>query len=189
MKPVASGCRRTKAGLRNEDAESICQASTPAVSYDLVNPYAFEEPVAPHAAAEKAGVEISIQRIQAAYHQLCKLADVVVVEGVGGWRVPLSRDQGLVDLVKAIDVPVILVVGLKLGCINHALLSCESLVRDNVQLLGWVANQVEADYPFLNSTMQVLRSEIPAPLLGQVPYLNVLDVEEIGQSLQCPDLV
>ena len=189
MKPVASGCRQTKAGLRNEDAESICQASTPAVSYDLVNPYAFEEPVAPHAAAEKAGVEISIPQIQAAYHQLCKLADVVVVEGVGGWRVPLSRDQGLVDLVKAIDVPVILVVGLKLGCINHALLSCESLVRDNIQLLGWVANQVEADYPFLNSTMQVLRSEIPAPLLGQVPYLNVLDVEEIGQSLQCPDLV
>ena len=183
MKPVASGCRLDSEGLRNEDAEQIRRASQPVPDYKLVNPFAFEEPVAPHAAAEKAGVNISVPRIKTAFAALCQLAEMVVVEGVGGWRVPLSGASSLNDLVHALDIPVVLVVGLKLGCVNHALLTAECLARDKVKLAGWVANQVEAEYPFLDSTMRVLTGGIQAPLLGHVPYMKELEAGKISSFL------
>jgi dethiobiotin synthetase len=188
MKPLASGCRRTNEGLRNEDAELIRAECTTEVAYELLNPYAFEEAVAPHAAAEKAGVSINIGRIESAFSSLSDLADHIIVEGAGGWRVPLSLDSSLSDLVAELNIPVILVVGMRLGCINHALLTAESILQDNRVLCGWVANQVVEDYPFQESSMRVLSSKIEAPLLGRVPYDEKLDVQSISQFLDLSSL-
>ncbi len=188
MKPLASGCRRGSAGLRNEDAELIRDECTAELPYELLNPYAFEEPVAPHAAAEKGGVTINISRIKSAYESVSGFADNVIVEGAGGWRVPLSMSTSLSDLVAELNIPVVLVVGMRLGCINHALLTAESILNDNRTLAGWVANQLVKDYPYQESSMQVLTSKIPAPLLGRVPYLEQLDVQYISRLLDLSPL-
>ncbi|NKB36306.1 MAG: dethiobiotin synthase [Gammaproteobacteria bacterium] len=183
MKPIASGCHRTSAGLRNEDAELIRGEGTSEIPYELLNPFAFEEAVAPHAAAEKAGVSIDIDRIRSAYKSLYGLAEHIVIEGAGGWRVPLSASSSLSDLVAELNIPVVLVVGLRLGCINHALLTAESILNDNRTLAGWVANQITEDYPFQESSMRVLTSKIAAPLLGEVPYIENLEVQNISRCL------
>lgn len=183
MKPVASGCERIHGELRNEDALLIQAAGWKTCDYHLVNPYAFARPVAPHAAAAETGVEIELGKIMDAYEKLRVDADTVVVEGVGGWRVPYSENLALVDVARAMRAPVLLVVGVKLGCINHAVLSAEALVRDGVDLRGWVANQLEEDYQLLDATLSCLSEKIPAPLLGFVPRLDSRHPQKIWSEL------
>ena len=145
MKPVASGSRVTAEGLRNDDALRLqAQGSWP-LPYAAVNPYPFEPPIAPHIAAQQAGLEIELARLRRAYRELAAAADAVIVEGVGGWHVPLGPATAIADLVRELDLPVLLVVGLRLGCLNHALLSVESILGSAVPLAGWVATQVERD--------------------------------------------
>ncbi|HEB96378.1 MAG TPA: dethiobiotin synthase, partial [Sedimenticola thiotaurini] len=144
MKPVASGAERRAAGLRNDDALRIQAAATaPPPPYELVNPCAFEPPIAPHLAALEAEREIALEPLVTAFRRLSAGADRVLVEGVGGWKVPLNDCDTVADLARALGLPVILVVGLRLGCINHALLSAESIRAAGCVLAGWVANQVE----------------------------------------------
>jgi dethiobiotin synthetase len=170
MKPVASGCQATKAGLRNDDALALLRASSIQAAYAEVNPYAFLPAVAPHLAAEAAGIEVSLEKIYAAFTRLCALADIVVVEGIGGWRVPLSRDLTTVDLAVSLNLPVIMVVGMRLGCLNHALLTAESIRHSGLKFTGWVANRIDPAMELLQENIAALQERIPAPLLGVIPF-------------------
>ncbi len=142
MKPVSAGCEQTAAGLRNDDAVLLQQQSSITLEYAAVNPYAFEPAIAPHLAARAAGVEIDLDVILTAYRALAARVDCVVVEGVGGWRVPLNERASVADLAAALGLDVCLVVGLRLGCLNHALLSAASIEAAGCHLAGWVANRL-----------------------------------------------
>jgi dethiobiotin synthetase len=185
MKPVASGCRETPEGLRNEDAEILIAASDPAPPYALCNPYALVPPIAPHIAAREAGVEIALDPIVSAHGKLAAMTDRVVVEGVGGWCVPLSDALMQADLVRALDLPVVLVVGLRLGCINHALLSARAIVADHCVLVGWIANRIDPDMARADENLDTLRARIDAPLLGVVAHASAVrdtDVEALAAA-------
>jgi dethiobiotin synthetase len=170
MKPVATGCERTAAGLRNDDALLLQGAASQATDYELVNPYAFEPPIAPSIAAARAGVRIEPARIVACARALAASADCLVVEGVGGWRVPLDARHRVSDMARWLGYPVILVVGLRLGCINHARLSAEGITGDGLPFAGWIANAIDRNYAEAAETIELLCREIPAPLLGATPW-------------------
>ena len=171
-KPVASGCEATTEGLRNGDALALLGECSLALGYDEVNPFAFEPAIAPHLAAREAGVELSVARLLPAVRRvLDKGADFSLVEGAGGWRVPLAGRENLSDLAVALGLPVILVVGVRLGCINHALLSVEAIQRDGLSLAGWVANIVDPRISRLEENLATLAERLPAPCLGRVPRL------------------
>jgi dethiobiotin synthetase len=172
MKPVASGCEPTAAGPRNADALRLLAQSSRQVPYHLVNPFAFVPPIAPHIAAEAAGTEISLAPILSAYAVLREEADALIVEGVGGWRVPLSPVLRLAELPARLGLPVVLVVGLKLGCINHALLTAEGIASSGLPLAGWIASQVEPEMLAREANLATLASLIPAPCIGLVPWLE-----------------
>lgn len=170
MKPVASGARCEAAGLRNEDAVLLRQAAGGWQAYADLNPYCFAPAIAPHLAAAAAGVNIELDMLQNRCRQLRQQADVTVVEGVGGWLVPLGAGQTVADLAQALQLPVVLVVGLRLGCLNHALLSARAIVDAGLPLHGWVANCIEPDMPQLAENIATLVTWLPAPLLDVIPY-------------------
>ncbi|MHC1479626.1 dethiobiotin synthase [Frateuria aurantia] len=170
MKPVASGCESTPEGLRNEDALALQAASEEGLDYDLINPVAMAQPWSPHLAAEASGKLISMQPLRTAYEQLRERHDCVVVEGVGGWMVPLAPGLDASALALEWQLPVILVVGIRLGCINHALLTARAILADGGALLGWVANRVDPRMEALEANIQTLRERLPVPLLGDVGY-------------------
>jgi dethiobiotin synthetase len=166
MKPVASGCHATPDGLRNDDALALLAASDPTPDYALCNPFALADAIAPHLAARAEGVEITLAPIMQPYEQIARSADRVVVEGVGGWSVPLSDSLMQADLVRALELPVILVVGLRLGCINHALLSARAIAADGCNLIGWIANRIDSAMASAEANVETLQARIPAPMLG-----------------------
>ena len=170
MKPVASGCEQTAAGLRNADALDLLAASAEASDYDLVNPYAFAEPISPHLAAADAHSTIEPLRIRRAYEDLQAQADFVVVEGVGGWLAPLGDSLLQVDIVRELDLHVLLVVGLRLGCLNHALLTARAIEADGARLIGWIGNRIDADMLRVEDNIETLKQRIQAPLLGIVEH-------------------
>ncbi|MBA1201676.1 dethiobiotin synthase [Pseudomonas capeferrum] len=184
-KPVASGCVVTAEGLRNPDALALIAESSLSLPYDQVNPFAFEPAIAPHLAAREAGTALTVPTLQAAMHQvLAYNADFTLIEGAGGWRVPLSDQANLSDLAIALKLPVILVVGVRLGCINHALLSAEAILRDGLQLAGWVANIIEPGTSRLEENLASLAERLPAPCLGKVPTLKAPSAEAVAGHLQ-----
>ncbi len=189
MKPVASGCKRTAHGLRNDDALRIQAQASVEAPYEHVNPYAFEPPMAPHIAAGRAGVEIGVQRIGDAYRALAKRGDWVVVEGVGGWRVPLSPSLALDGLPVALGIPVLLVVGLKLGCLNHALLTAEAIRARGIRLAGWVATVRDPDMLAREENLATLAGLIHAPSLGAIPWLESPGAEIVARSLNIDTLL
>lgn len=173
LKPVAAGCEQTPEGLRNSDALQLQQAASITLSYEQVNPVAFEPPIAPHIAAEQAGRSLSADRL-AAYCRgaMMQPADLVLVEGAGGWRVPLSMRESLARLPQLLELDVILVVGMKLGCINHAILTAEAIARDGLHLAGWVANHIDPDMSCQDENLATLERLFRAPLLGCIPWLD-----------------
>lgn len=170
MKPVAAGCVETPAGLCCEDVENLRAASNVVASQALVNPYALISPVAPHIAAEQAGVEISLEQIGRSFRQLREIADVTVVEGIGGFVVPLNARQDTADMAKMLGLPVILVVGMRLGCINHALLTAQAIRNTGLPLVAWVANRIDPDMNAFDENLHALETRLAAPLLGVIPY-------------------
>ena len=173
VKPVASGCEMTADGLRNSDALALLAQCSLPLDYAQVNPFAFAPPIAPHLAARQAGIELDVASLLAPVRQVLALqAHVTVVEGAGGWRVPLSGSAALSDLAIALQLPVILVVGLRLGCINHALLSAEAILADGLPLAGWVANLVDPHTACVEDVLSTLQQRLPAPCLGRVPWLQ-----------------
>jgi dethiobiotin synthetase len=168
FKPVAAGATETAEGLRNEDALALQAAASVGLPYDLVNPYLLPEPVAPHIAAAEAGVRMEPARILQAHAEIAACAELVVVEGAGGWQVPLNDDLLYSDLVVQAGWPVLLVVGMRLGCLNHALLTADA-VRARTRLVGWVANCLPPRQPRLQANLMTLGRRLPAPLLGLIP--------------------
>lgn len=173
MKPVAAGCERAADGLRNADALALMAASNVDAAYDRVNPYALEPPVSPHLAAARAGLQIDIDHIADCYRSLAAEADWVVVEGVGGWHAPLSDSATVADMARALDLPVVLVVGMRLGCLNHALLTDQAIRADGAYSVGWVANCSEPDVFGLNQCIDFLKKRLSVPLFGIVPRFDV----------------
>ncbi|GAA0717846.1 dethiobiotin synthase [Dokdonella soli] len=188
MKPVASGCRATAAGLRNEDAEALIAASAPAPAYADCNPFAFAEPIAPHIAARDSGIEIGLEPIRAAHAHLVRDADVIVVEGVGGWMAPLSDTLMQADLARALELSVVLVVGLRLGCLNHALLSARAIAADGCVLAGWIANRVDPAMARADANLATLRARIAAPLLGVLDHTPGCAPEQVANALDAAAL-
>ncbi len=172
MKPVATGCTETPAGLRSEDAERLRGLSSVNVDPDDVNPYRFTAPVAPHLAAQATGTVIELERIRTHFERLCERAPCVVVEGIGGWLVPLGAGITVAELARSLRLPVILVVGMRLGCLNHALLTVASVRAHSLTLAAWVANQLDPAMELFYENVEALRQRIDAPLLGVVPRLE-----------------
>ena len=168
MKPVASGCELTSEGLRNDDALKLMAASSFALPYELINPIALREPTAPEIAAKHDGVVITLEPVLSAYQQIKTQTDIILVEGVGGWLAPLSHSLDQIDLVHALNCPVILVIGLKLGCINHARLTERALKQDGVECVGWIAANTDPDLLFAEEYFQALRRCMLSPFLGRV---------------------
>jgi len=171
IKPIASGCTLTTNGLRNNDALLLQKHATKFIAYDQINPFAFKEPIAPHLAAKQANINLTVDDVltktnTAMAHQV----DYVIIEGAGGLYVPLNAQETMIDLIKAYNYPVILVVGIKLGCINHALLTQECLKYANISTAGWVANNLYPYNLYDDANIRALNERIEAPLLGTIPY-------------------
>lgn len=170
MKPVACGSVKTDQGYRNEDALAIRAECSKPQRYEDINPYAFIDPVAPLIAAKREKRNISMETIVRACDKLRSAAELVVIEGIGGWKIQFDEEFMLADLVARLQLPVVLVVGMRLGCLNHALLTIESIQRDGLILYGWVANFIDPDFTDRDDNMRILQGSIPAPLLAHIPY-------------------
>ncbi len=189
MKPVASGCASTPQGWRNEDALALIAASAVQPDYALVNPIALPEPTAPEFAARAAGVEVGLAPLVAAFHTLRPMGDPVLVEGVGGWLAPLSRELMQRHLVQALQLPVLMVVGLRLGCINHALLTESALRASGCTPLAWIGSSVDPHLLFAEDTQACLRERLAAPCLGILPWRADGDAEAASAALDVSRLL
>ncbi|MBT8117868.1 MAG: dethiobiotin synthase [Gammaproteobacteria bacterium] len=183
MKPLASGCEPTAAGLRNDDALRLQRQSSIALDYDAVNPYALEPAIAPHLAARAAGVNVEIEVIHEAYQILAAQVDCVVVEGVGGWRVPLNDREEVADLANRLGLDICLVVGMRLGCLNHALLTASAIENSGCSLAGWVANQLPPLMEEAEANINTLKDKLSFPLMGIVPAFDCLDVNTVANAI------
>jgi len=173
MKPIAAGATIGADGLlHNEDADLLAAASNVHLPQHITTPYLFREPAAPHIVAAHEGVTIDAVTIIAAFAEIQAASDAVVVEGVGGFHVPLGDDFDTADLAVQLNLPVVLVVGMRLGCISHALLTVEAVVRRGLVIAGWIANEIDPDMAFIDENIAALEARIPAPLLGRVPRLD-----------------
>lgn len=170
MKPVACGCEPGPEGTFHRDALLLQQHASVAMDYELINPYPLLAPSSPHLAANQQHITIDPDLIRQRSQQLKAQADLLVIEGVGGWRVPINDRQTIADLARELELPVILVVGLRLGCLNHALLSAEAIVADRCRLAGWIANSLEPDIDHADKMAATLQTRITAPCLGSLPY-------------------
>jgi|TARA_B110000046_G_scaffold71996_1_gene79883 dethiobiotin synthetase len=183
MKPVASGGKYIKGKFMNNDAYLIMQHCSEIMDYDLVNPFVFNEPVSPNFAARQTSEIVDIAPILSSYNQLTLVSDYTVVEGVGGWRVSLSDDIKTNELVHELALPVLLVVGLRLGCINHAILTAEAIKSDGITLCGWVSNQVERSYQYKEETRTLLNKELACPNIADFSYMNDINYVEMSKKV------
>lgn len=180
FKPVAAGCDDDD---HNEDAKRLRVASSMQAAYGQINPYCFPHAIAPHLAAQHAGVRMEFSRILASYRELAAQAEEVIVEGVGGFCVPLNEKQDSADLAKQLDLPVVLVVGMRLGCLNHALLTQRVIADCQLEFAAWVANVQGSDMPALQENIEALRERLSAPLLGVIPYQPQPDAQAAAAYL------
>ena len=183
MKPIATGAEKTKGRLINEDAKLILQNCSQMVSYNLVNPFVFELPSSPHVAAKHQGTVIDLDQIIKNYHFLKSMCDVLVVEGVGGWRTPITDEHSLTDLVSKLNVSVILVVGMRLGCINHAILTAEAIKADGLNLCGWASNHLDRVYSNSEETIKTLKKQLDCPHIGDLLYNSDFDPDKLSTEI------
>jgi dethiobiotin synthetase len=187
IKPIAAGCEDTGSGLQNDDALQLQAASSHPLPYQQVNPVALEAAIAPHIAAEEQGKTLSASRLVGYCRGLALLpVDLLLVEGAGGWRVPLNNRETLADVARELNCSVVIVVGLRLGCLNHALLTAEAVRRDGLQIAGWVGNIIDPQMPRLDENIATLHRLFNEPCLGVVPRLTDLTPEQIGSYLSLP---
>ncbi|MBF8269360.1 MAG: ATP-dependent dethiobiotin synthetase BioD, partial [Gammaproteobacteria bacterium] len=184
MKPVASGGTKTASGILNLDAQRIREHINTSHDYRTINPVSLYMPAAPIIAAKKEHTRIEAGPILEGYNRLSEGADVVLVEGVGGWHVQLNESLWMADLVKLLNLPVIMVVGMRLGCINHAILTAEAIVNAGCRLYGWIGNQIDCDYQNYEETLALLAESIEATMLAAVPYVPQADIEQMVPCLK-----
>lgn len=189
MKPVASGCERIDGEWRNADALALQAAGEPGIAYADINPFALEHPLAPELAARDAGIEVSLLPILAAHARVADRADGLIIEGVGGWAAPLSASLMQAELVRTLRLPVLLVIGLRLGCLNHALLSARAIAADGAHLAGWIASHVDPDMARVDDNLAMLRERLPAPCWGVLPHAPDADPAVMARYLRIPMLV
>lgn len=190
LKPVASGCDETADGLRNSDALALQTAMTVPLSYPEINPVALPAALSPHLAAAAAGRRLTLAQIAGFCRGgMMHKADLKLVEGAGGWRVPISDRELMSGLPKQLGIPVILVVGMRLGCINHAVLTVEAILKDGVRLVGWVANVVDPDMEALEGNLQTLEAMLPAPCLGVLPWSPGKSAADLATGLDLGPLL
>ncbi|CAH0533425.1 ATP-dependent dethiobiotin synthetase BioD 1 [Vibrio stylophorae] len=182
-KPIASDSQATDAGLRNHDALCLLDASNCTLTYDEVNPYAYAPPISPHIAAKLVDMPIEFSKISDGLERLKTKADVVLVEGAGGWRVPVSEKATLSQWVQQEQLAVILVVGIKLGCLNHAMLTAEAIERDGLKLAGWVANRVNPGTANYAEIIEMLEDKLNAPKLGEIPYMPHIHERDLAEFI------
>jgi dethiobiotin synthetase len=183
MKPVASGCAMTPEGLRNDDALALLDAMNVRARYAEVNPYAFEPAIAPHIAALEAGRPIDVDVLDRCFERLSLQSDATIVEGAGGWLAPLDAELTFADLAVRWRLDVILVVGLRLGCLNHALLTAESIERRGLRLCGWIGNSVDPIFERRDENLSALRARIAAPCIGTYSYSPASGARDVARSL------
>jgi dethiobiotin synthetase len=183
-KPVAAGAELIDGQWSNDDARRLLRASSPGFNLEQINPICLREAIAPHLAAQIEGRPICLAPIQQGFSLLSAQADRIVVEGVGGFRVPLGESFDSADLAQALDLPVILVIGLRLGCINHALLSAEAITARGLTLAGWIGNTLQPLMQRLEENLNTLRDQLPAPCMGVLPYIADGDVARAASALQ-----
>ena len=186
MKPVASGCERTAGGWRNDDALALIDASAPQPAYEDANPFALPAATAPQLAAREAGIVMSLEPVLAAHARLAAMADKVVVEGVGGWAAPLADGLDQSALVWALDADVVLVVGLRLGCLSHARLSARAIEAEGCRLAGWIGNRIDAGFERVDDYLILLRDALPAPCIGVLPHDPGQDAAAASRYLSLP---
>ena len=173
VKPVAAGVTTTASGNWNADVLALAAQCTPMLANAVINPVCFDEPVAPHIAAARSGTTLSAAVLAENCRQVMgRQADLTLIEGAGGWKVPLNGKETLADVAVQLQVPVILVVGMRLGCLNHALLTAQAIESDGLRLAGWVANRLDARMPVYRENLDTLLGRLPAPLLGEIPALD-----------------
>jgi dethiobiotin synthetase len=188
IKPVAAGCRDTGEGPQNEDALMLQAAASAELSYQQVNPVALDEPMAPHIAAKEQGKRLSADRLTGFCRGITMLpVDLVVIEGAGGWRVPINNRESMAEIPKQLNAEVVLVVGLKLGCINHALLTAQAIRSDGLKIAGWVANIIDEDMLRLDENIDTLKQLINEPCLGVIPKLSDKSPQHVATFLTVPD--
>lgn len=181
IKPVAAGGSSAGGELRNDDALRLQAECTLDLEYSVVNPVCLPEPLSPHIAAARVKRRLSLDRLTGfCQGMLLHRADLTLIEGAGGWRVPLNDRELLSDLARALKIPVILVVGMKLGCLNHALLTAEAIYRDGLSLAGWVANGIDPGMQCRDENIATLREALPAPMLAAIPFLA--DPDDLDQA-------
>jgi len=184
LKPLAAGCEQVDGELRNDDALKLQAAMTVALPYQQINPIALKSAIAPHLAAEEEGRTLSVDRLAGLIRgALMTPADVTLVEGAGGWLVPLNHRETLGNLVKELELPVILVVGVRLGCLNHALLTAQAVAAAGLPLAGWVANGIDPEAAKVQENINTLKSMLPAPCLGVIPHGPQADKEALAQLI------
>ena len=187
IKPVAAGCEVTEQGMTNSDALQLQAAASHKLSYQQINPVALEPAIAPHIAAAEAGLRMSASRLVGYCRGVSLMpVDTVVVEGAGGWRVPINSRETLADVARELECAVIVVVGMRLGCLNHALLTMEAIRRDGLQIAGWVANILDPEMPRLQENIDTLKQCINEPCLGTVPRIDDLSAERVADFLTVP---
>ncbi|BDM63997.1 ATP-dependent dethiobiotin synthetase BioD [Shewanella sp. NFH-SH190041] len=190
IKPVASGCEQTAEGLRNSDALALQAQSSVQLDYRQVNPFSFTPAIAPHIVAAQEGVDISPEALHAALDiPRYQETDFTLIEGAGGWRLPLGNQRMMPELVQTLQLPVILVVGMKLGCLNHAVLTQEAILADGLQITGWVANQVDGEMQYVAENLAELTELMSAPCLGVIPHLASPQVDVASEYLTLPHLL
>jgi dethiobiotin synthetase len=180
MKPIASGAERMRAALRSDDVERLIAAASVAAPRHLVNPYCFEPPIAPHIAAQRAGTSIELDLIARCHDELAAAADMVVVEGVGGFLVPLGPRIDVATLAVRLGLPVVLVVGMRLGCLNHALLTAEAIAARGLALAGWIANHVDPEMAAADENVRALEERLAAPLVARIAWAESVDTRSIA---------
>lgn len=190
VKPIAAGCEKTAQGFRNSDALALQAAMSLSLPYEQVNPVAVEPAIAPHLAIKQSPLDVTLKGLVDSCGKVLQYdADVTVIEGAGGWRVPINEEHTLADLAKQLDSSVILVVGMRLGCLNHAALTYEAIQADGLNCVGWVANILSDDMPYLEDNINTLKRILPCPCIGEVPFLPGSSAKEVAAYLSPEMLV
>lgn len=190
VKPIAAGCEQTSDGWRNDDAVLLLKECTKDLCYQDVNPIAMLDAIAPHIAAARSGTVLSVENLHQHVQKVLALnADLTLIEGAGGWQVPINNTETMADLAVAIQAPVILVVGLRLGCINHALLTANAIVQSGLPLAGWVANLVDPEFSCVKENIEAIQSRIHVPCIGKVPFIQGVTPGLVAQHVHLNCLI